>query len=112
MHHPLEGFRVVEKRVDVHANQEYEPEQVWDQEPLIKGDPIIQGTVHHMVACHRTEALHIQKQQAVYRPIEQQLQVTVRFVVYLAQAESAVINSRRQDLHFLFVPPASSFGYR
>ena len=112
MHHPPEGFRVVEKRVDVHAHQEHEPEQVGDQKPLVEGDPIIQGAVHHMVACHRAKALHIQKQQAVHRPIEQQLQVTVGFVVYLAQTESAVINSRRQDLHFLFVPPTSSFGYR
>ena len=42
-HEPLEGLHIIKKRIDVDADQEYEPEQVGDQKKLTERDQIVQG---------------------------------------------------------------------
>ena len=101
IHELSEAVRVIQKGIQQHAHQEYEPEQIGNQEELVKGDQPIQRAAHLMIMRHRVKTFHIQEKQAVHRPVEQQKQMAEAGASQLLQPEAPVVHHG----NFLFFRP-------
>lgn len=64
----LEGGHIVQKGIDVHADDKDKPEKVWDHEPLAEGNVGVQGAGHDMIAVPDPHPLQYVKHNAEGRP--------------------------------------------
>ena len=94
-HHLPEAVHLAEEGVGLHPDQEDEPEQIGQDEPLTEGDQIVQEYMDRRIDVGDAHPLHKGKEQAEERPEEEQLDMGILRRVQVPKPEPPVIENLR-----------------
>ena len=85
-HQLAEYIRFSKKGIGMNSDEIHKPEQIGDEEQLAKGDAVINGQIHGIIGICRVMVLGDVKQNAEYRPEQQQRNILNDGFVLLLQS--------------------------